>query len=335
VGRLLNTYTSLKRCKVILLIACWIISAQSGFCAVQKNIFSVYGEKLGIPVYEWKDDSVSPKALIVAIHGLTFYGSAFDGTATQLASQGYTVYAYDLRGFGRWHQEKDKFPSDEKPHYDQGVEDGRKLISLLHEQNPDLKIFCLGESLGANMSLLLAAQQPQIISGIMLSGLAVKQAWYPRARWVKDGFNTIVFPNRPFNLAPYSKLYLASNPTVTQIYLNDPKIFRQLTAEQLIKALVLNARAVKQADKIPPSVQILALTGAKDTVFKPKHLSWFAQKVGPDRTTIKVLPNKGHLLLELQPYDPEIIDTMDKWLSKNVQPNPSHPNNSLVGELVP
>jgi alpha-beta hydrolase superfamily lysophospholipase len=288
---------------------------------VQEKAFSSYGEKLGMPVYEWKDPSMPKKALIVAVHGLTFYGHAFDETATKLASQGYQVYAYDLRGFGRWQTEKSKFPSDCKPHYDQGVEDGCKLIELLHKENPNSKIICLGESLGANMALILATKQADALSGIILSGLAIKQTWHPQPVWLKSGFNCIFFPKKPFDLEPYSKRYLSSDPAVIQTYLNDPQIFRQLTYVELIKALVLNARGIEQADKIPPTVRILVLSGGQDHVFKPKQLTWFAQKAGKERTTIKILPNKGHLLLELQPLDPKIADTMEDWLDNIIQPN--------------
>jgi alpha-beta hydrolase superfamily lysophospholipase len=272
-----------------------------------------------MPIYEWKDETVPTKGLIVAIHGLTFYGSAFDDTAAHLSKQGYTVVAPDLRGFGRWRTEKEKFPSDEKTHYEQVIEDLKKLVEALHKDNPDLKIFCLGESLGANLSLFLMAAEPQVLSGAILTGLAVKQTFYPEPRWISDGLRCIFFPKKPFNLEPYSKRFLASDPAVTQRYLNDPQIFRQLNYVDLIKSIVTDRRAIKVVPQIPQSQKILIIAGDKDQSFKPSVLPEFVKTLGAERATLKVIPEKGHLILELQELDPRIAEAMDSWLGSQTQ----------------
>src|ERR1700754_2147162 len=67
------------------------------------------GTELKLPVMEWKDDAVATKAIIFGIHGATLYSGTFDHFARHLAAEGYPVYALDMRGFGRWQKEHDKF----------------------------------------------------------------------------------------------------------------------------------------------------------------------------------------------------------------------------------
>src|SRR5579872_341480 len=71
---------------------------QSALATVIRTDECTLGQKLGVPVYAWQDKTVSDKALIVAFHGMTFYGLAFNDMATYLASQGYPVYAFDFHG---------------------------------------------------------------------------------------------------------------------------------------------------------------------------------------------------------------------------------------------
>src|SRR4051812_29812306 len=58
------------------------------------------GQELKLPVMEWKDDAVPTKAIIFGIHGATLYSGTFDHFARHLASEGYHVYALDMRGYG-------------------------------------------------------------------------------------------------------------------------------------------------------------------------------------------------------------------------------------------
>jgi len=287
--------------------------------AVQRNDFIPLGEQLGVPVYEWKDGLVPTKAIVVAFHGMTFYGLAFEDTAHHLAGQGYPVYSFDFRGFGGWNKGKSKYPSDGKIHFQQSVEDAKRLISALHSQYPHYKIFCLGESLGSNLALWAISQEALPVDGAILCGLGIKNSLHPQPRWALDFLCEITNPNRRLNLEPYIKPNLASNPEVTKIYLNDPQIMHKLSSVELVKAMVTNKRSLENIDQIPPSISFLIISGQKDRIFKVSALRDFADKLGPDRTTLKIMPGEGHLLLELHPMDPEVANTIDTWLDNQIQ----------------
>ena len=54
---------------------------------------------LHLPLREW--DAKNPKAVIVALHGMSDYSEAFEMPAPWWAEHGITTIAYDQRGFGR------------------------------------------------------------------------------------------------------------------------------------------------------------------------------------------------------------------------------------------
>jgi acylglycerol lipase len=54
---------------------------------------------LALPLRHW-DAQGAPRAVIVALHGMSDYSNAFDGPAKQWAALGITTMAFDQRGFG-------------------------------------------------------------------------------------------------------------------------------------------------------------------------------------------------------------------------------------------
>ena len=56
-----------------------------------------------LPLRRWEAEG-SPRAVIVALHGMSDYSNAFDMPGRVWAKQGITTLAYDQRGFGRRRQ---------------------------------------------------------------------------------------------------------------------------------------------------------------------------------------------------------------------------------------
>jgi acylglycerol lipase len=288
---------------------------------VIRNDECAIGQKLVLPVYEWRDSTINDKAIIVAFHGMTFYGLAFKDMASYLASQGYPVYSFDFHGFGHWLEDNKKYPDDGKVHFTTSIEDAEHLIKALKEKYPDKKIFCMGESIGSNLILSLISQRPQLVDGAILSGLGVKRILHPQLRWITDFFCYGFTPNKPFDLKPYIQPYLASDPSVTYTYMHDPQIRRNLSIVELIKASITNRRSVKGVNNIPANMPVLIIAGEKDRIYKTSALLPFIQTMGSHNTVLKVLTGKGHLLLELQPVNLAVADPINSWLQKESQVN--------------
>src|ERR1700677_4559508 len=70
---------------------------------LESDVF-VTRDGLQLPLRHWDaqgpDANEGPRAVIVALHGMSDYSNAFDGPGKQWAAAGITTLAFDQRGFG-------------------------------------------------------------------------------------------------------------------------------------------------------------------------------------------------------------------------------------------
>ncbi len=276
---------------------------------------SKIGAQLSLPIYEWVDKSKPRKGIIIAVHGLTLYAKAWNKLAKHLVSQGYQVYALDQRGFGRWRTEASKFGGNNKIEIEQSQQDLLDLVTTVHQAHPTQPLFCLGESLGSNMILLLLSDHPDLATGAILGSPCYKMRVHPELRWARDFAKELVKPDSPLNLTPYSAPYLTNNPIVAKACNTDPMIYRRMTPAELVKVDILDDRAISAARNLPANFPLLIIAGTKDAMFKSTELPQAVKKFGTQNISLNILPGQGHLLMEHQSVNPQIATLIDKWLA--------------------
>jgi alpha-beta hydrolase superfamily lysophospholipase len=277
------------------------------------------GKKLNLPIYSWRDPDQRQKGILVAVHGLTFYAQAFEDFARYIAAQGYTFYAADMRGFGRWKTDSAQFNGDSKIHFSQTKEDLLRLTDTLRRENPDAKIYALGESLGANFAIWLASSKPELVNGVIVSGPCYKRWLHPRVRWTKDFVTTFWRPEQEMNLEPYINPYLSTDRKLTTECLRDPMIMRKMSPVDLFKTDITNRETLQYVGNLPEKMPMLIIAGEKDAVFKSKFIPELVGFMGTKRTEVNILEGKGHLLLEHQSVKPDIAELVGDWLSTNTR----------------
>ncbi len=110
----------------------------------------------------------APKAVIVALHGMSDYSNAFDMPAKAWAKRGITTLAIDQRGFGRA-PDPGLWAGGEAMRHD--LDD---FVLAARARFPGVKIFAAGESMGGAVLLsALASPQPPAIDGAILVSPAV------------------------------------------------------------------------------------------------------------------------------------------------------------------
>ncbi|HEY9678329.1 MAG TPA: alpha/beta fold hydrolase [Drouetiella sp.] len=298
------------------------VAALSLSCGARADVLqtedSDVGAELKLPVMEWKDSSVPTKAIIFCIHGATLYTGTFDHFARHLASEGYQIYGLDMRGFGRWQKENDKFGGDAAIHYTQSKADMCEVLGMLRRTHPHEKIFCMGESVGSNMAFWLAAEKPELVDGAICSSPCIKKVVHPNAHFIVDVTRGLHDPYKAYDLKPHIEPYLSDDKTVTEHYMNDPMINRKLSIADLIKSMRTNSDALKNAEKMPVDMPLLIVAGGKDEIYRASAIPPFMKKVGSRKQTVFIAPTKGHLLLETTHTDPQIMSEIDSWLAKQV-----------------
>jgi alpha-beta hydrolase superfamily lysophospholipase len=108
-----------------------------------------------LPLRHWDAEGGAPRAVIVALHGMSDYSNAFDMPGKVWAKLGITTLAYDQRGFGL----------SANPGIWAGAEtmraDLKDALAAARARYPDVPVFALGESMGGAVVLTaLAADQP-------------------------------------------------------------------------------------------------------------------------------------------------------------------------------
>jgi alpha-beta hydrolase superfamily lysophospholipase len=301
------------------LLATFAAAISPAVAAPTCSLDSEAAEKLNLPIYEWSDSTVPNKGTIVAIHGLTFYAAAYDDFAKHLAEQGYRVYAADMRGFGRWKEECKKYGGDDKIHFTQSTEDIVKLLTYLHNRSGE-KSICLGESLGANLALTVAAEHPDLVQSAIVSAPCVKTCVHPTARWAVDFWKGLAHPNKPLNLEKYIEPYLSNNKELTAACMADQKICRSMSPVELIKADKTNKMAIAQVESIPETMPMLIMAGKEDQVVKASALPKMVARLKTKDKTLHVIPKHGHLMIEHQKVDTVVADVIDSWLEQRQAP---------------
>ncbi|EDV29042.1 uncharacterized protein TRIADDRAFT_52533 [Trichoplax adhaerens] len=105
----------------------------------------------------------SPKAIAIIIHGAGEHCGRYDEMASLLNKESIYAFANDHIGHGRSDGEKlclDKFETY--------TDDCHKHLLLVQERFPDLKVFCIGHSLGGLIAVDLAVKIPKAFAGVVL-----------------------------------------------------------------------------------------------------------------------------------------------------------------------
>jgi len=267
------------------------------------------------PVYHWVDKDKPLHGLIVAIHGATLHGGAFDPMARKLAEQGYETYAPDLRGFGRWVAEDGKpIPEGEIAFY-RSREDIIGLILALREQRPNLPIYLMGESLGANLSLWIGSVHPNLIDGIVIASPCSSRKSGMSPTLVADFAKFWVDMKRNIPLKPYAKRFLSEDDKVTEAYIEDPGNRKTMTFWESMQSMHANKSSLMYVEQIPKDMHILCIVGEDDKLYKASAARDLMKRIPSPSASLVVLKDRGHIHFETPYIKDDVFNRVQHWLS--------------------
>ncbi len=120
-----------------------------------------------LPYRVWMPDE-APRAVVLALHGMNDSRDAWEYPAPDLAKAGIAVFSPDQRGFGT---------TPDRGLWAGGHEmadDARQMAQLLRAHYPHTRLILMGESMGAAVLMVLAAEQtPPPADGYVLIAPAV------------------------------------------------------------------------------------------------------------------------------------------------------------------
>jgi alpha-beta hydrolase superfamily lysophospholipase len=275
-------------------------------------------KELGVPIYLWTAPGVEERGIVVAIHGTTLHGGTFDAIARNLAMQGYVVYAPDLRGFGRWNTRADRI--DHEADFFKSRADLVKLINTAKRDHPNLPVFSMGESVGANLSLWLASIAPDLISGVILSGTCITRHLDLCPPMFVDAARAMFALHLQVKTRPYVRRFLSEDPEVLKAYMDDPNTRKTMCLAESLGSLHVNKSTLWFADHIPATMPILVFNGTKDRMFDQSKTYKYFRKRHETNLKLVWLVGRGHIQLETSYLKEDVRREVTDWLVAHTPP---------------
>lgn len=247
------------------------------------------GDGVNLPLRLWAAEA--PRAVIVALHGMSDYSNAFDMPASWWASQGITTYAYDQRSFGR-SPNPGVWPGDAALKRD--LSDCLEAVRLRH---PGLPVFALGESMGGAV-VLTELEDPALAKpdGVVLVAPAV---WsrkdmpftYSLTLWLAAH----TFPSMHVS-GRGLKIWPSDNIEMLRKLARDPLFQHETRADAVWGLVNLMDEARLAPDRLQNPPPILLLYGEKDQIIPRAPTEAVVKSLG-ERAEVQVYPKGYHMLL--------------------------------------
>lgn len=268
--------------------------------------FLVARDGVKLPLRHWDADG-PPKAVIVALHGMSDYSNAFDMPGKVWAKLGIITLAYDQRGFGRSEHTGIWAGSDVMR------ADLDDAVAAARAKYPGLPVFALGESMGGAVVLTaLASTQPPAVDGAILVAPAVwSRGDMPMLYRLALFFGAHLLPDMVLDNSAASHVVTvipSDNIPMLRALGRDP-LFQKQTRTGTLYGLVNLMDEARNANPANPP-PVLLLHGLKDQVIPLKSTEAVIAALD-GKATVKAYPNGYHMLLrdlEGESVDKDVAD---------------------------
>ncbi|HEX4635859.1 MAG TPA: alpha/beta fold hydrolase [Rhizomicrobium sp.] len=252
-----------------------------------------------LPLRHWDaegaPDANRPRAVIVALHGMSDYSNAFAMPGEVWAKLGITTLAYDQRGFGR----------SDNPGIWAGAEamraDLNDAIAAAKARYPGIPVFALAESMGAAVVLTaLASDTPPAVDGVILVAPAVwSRSDMPLTYRAALFLAAHLLPGLILSNSAASHVVTivpSDNIEMLRALSRDPLFQKKTRTDTLFGLVNLMDEARSAPERIKTAPPILFLYGANDQIIPANPTQAVIAKLG-DKATVKKYQHGYHMLL--------------------------------------
>jgi len=282
------------------------------------------GENFSYSTWEAQSPTgLSPRAIMVAVHGLSGAALDYEPLGRHLAALGITTLALELRGQGNDPVETRRGDLEEIADW---FTDLHAFLAKVHARHPDLPVYYYGESMGAALLTRFVAQageedQP---AGLLLASPVValprRPAWWHE---VIFRFFLWVQPRHRIDVRKFSKVKKNEPPQ----YVTRDEVHRQWfeTAShkldrftirffKCLRDLISGCFAAAPLIKIP----VLVIYAAHDIFIPAKKVEEFIAHLGSRDKESYFFPEAYHLLLH--DHDKALVlERVETWLLSHLE----------------
>jgi len=250
------------------------------------------GDTSAAPCVSWVDPLNPPKAALLCIHGLGLNSKAYSNFGRRLSHRGISVFAIDVRGFGSWM----KSQGNTKLDFDATLRDVKTALETIHQANPGLPVFLLGESMGGAIAIRAASEYPDLIQGL-ISSVPAGERFGQKKEDLKVALDVLGHGLRkPFDIGKSIVDQATDNTKQQEEWEDDPLNRMDLSPAQLMQFQHFMNDNIPAAKKIT-TIPVLIVQGTLDKLVRPEG-SWeiFAAMANKEKSFL-AFPSE-HLIFE-------------------------------------
>jgi acylglycerol lipase len=259
-----------------------------------------------LPLSQW-EAAGSPRAVVLAVHGLNDYSHAFEGVGRYLSGHGITLIGYDQRGFGAteghglWHGT------------DRLTTDLVTMARLMRRQYPDTPLYLLGESMGGAVVINAVGSRGLKVEGVILVAPAVwSRSTMPLYQRVALWAAAHTMPDKKLT-GEGLDLKPSDNLDMLRALARDAHVIKATRVDVLYGVSNLMDSAMSASNIL--DTDILLLYGAHDDIIPRKPTCQLAEQLrrGPASLT-PILYNDGYHMLTRDLQGPVVWEDIADWI---------------------
>ncbi len=247
-----------------------------------------------------------PERVLALAHGYAEHSGRYEELGTWFAERGCAVHAYDHQGHGR-----SEGVRCHVGRFDDFLDDLELFLDLVRAEHPDLPLTLVGHSMGGLISAALLVRRRPALASAVTSGAAlrlgrgVSRRRVATARALRRVAPKLVMGS---GLDPAG---LSRDPEVVRRYLEDPLVYRTMTASLAAEILTAVTDTARRAAAV--EVPLLVLHGGEDPICPAEGSRRFFEELDTPRSDLRIYPNLRHEIFnepEREQVNQDVLDWM-------------------------
>ncbi len=250
-------------------------------------------------------------AAVVLVHGFIEHSGRYARVAAELNTEGYAVYAMDLRGHGRSAGDRAWVRSFEQYVADLGV-----FLQRVRRDAPQQPLFLFGHSMGGAIVAQFALEQRPDVCGLVLSAPAVSvgKNVFPVLRRAASLVSRLLPRLR---LVRFGSRYLSRDPRVVAHFESDPLVFHGRFPVRTGAEILAAAERI-QRHSGERRLPMLILQGTADRAVDPEGNREFYERSASTDKTLRLYEGLYHEPLS-EPERDQVVADLIEWLNRRCQ----------------
>ncbi|MFA5119024.1 MAG: lysophospholipase [Candidatus Omnitrophota bacterium] len=265
--------------------------------------------KTGIIYRQWT--VASPQAVLLLIHGLGGHSGRWGYLAHFFRQHSISSYSLELQGFGLTQGLKGHIDS-----FKTYFSDISSLLAIIKRENPGVKVFLVGESLGGLIAFNMAILHPAMFEGIV----CISPAFASRLKFTFMVYGEVFYdfflnPRKQFKM-PFDARMCTGDAAYQKMMDLDPREHRFATAKLLVNSLLWQIRVELFLGRFKDPA--LFLVAGKDMLVDPATSKMIFKRIRAKDKQLIEYPDMYHAL-PIESGRDKVFEDMRVWLEKEIE----------------